>query len=92
MLAPSAAISHNFETWTAVLADGRSITGLSVSQSTEQVVIRAADGIDVMIPREDVEELVKQPISLMPADLVAALSAEELVDLVAWLETLRETR
>ncbi len=92
MLAPSAAISHNFETWTAVLADGRSITGLSVSQSTEQVVIRAADGIDVTIPRVDVEELVKQPISLMPADLVAALSAEELVDLVAWLETLRETR
>ena len=92
MLAPSAAISHNFETWTAVLADGRSITGLSVSQSTEQVVIRAADGIDVTIPRVDVEELVKQPISLMPADLVAALSAEELVDLVAWLETLRDTR
>jgi hypothetical protein len=65
---------------------------LSVSQSTEQVVIRAADGIDVTIPRVDVEELVKQPISLMPADLVAALSAEELVDLVAWLETLRDTR
>jgi hypothetical protein len=36
-----------------------------------------------------VEELVKQPVSLMPADLAAALTVDELVDLVAWLETLR---
>jgi hypothetical protein len=35
---------------------------------------------------------VKQPVSLMPADLVTALSADELVDLVAWLETLRVTQ
>ena len=34
----------------------------------------------------------KQPVSLMPADLVTALSADELVDLVAWLETLRVTQ
>jgi hypothetical protein len=38
-----------------------------------------------------VEELVKQPVSLMPADLAVTLSAQDLVDLVAWLETLRQT-
>jgi hypothetical protein len=35
---------------------------------------------------------VKQPVSLMPADLAATLSAEELVDVVAWMETLRSTQ
>jgi hypothetical protein len=35
---------------------------------------------------------VKQPVSLMPADLATTLSAGELVDLVAWLETLRVTQ
>jgi putative membrane-bound dehydrogenase-like protein len=89
ILAPSAAISHNYETYTVVLDDGRAVTGLLVSQSPAEVVIRGADGIDVTMKADAVEELVKQPVSLMPADLAAALTVDELVDLVAWLETLR---
>jgi putative membrane-bound dehydrogenase-like protein len=92
VLAPSAAISHSYETHTALLEDGRSITGMLVSQSPKEVVIRGADGIDVTVPAADVEQLVKQPVSLMPADLAATLSAEELVDVVAWMETLRSTQ
>jgi len=89
ILAPSAAISHNYESYTALLADGRAVTGLLVSQSPESVVIRGADGIDATLAAAEVDELIKQPVSLMPADLATALSADELVDLVAWLETLR---
>jgi putative membrane-bound dehydrogenase-like protein len=89
ILAPSAAISHNYETYTAVLDDGRAVTGLLVSQSPAEVVIRGPDGIDVTMKADSVEELVRQPVSLMPADLAAALTVDELVDLVAWLETLR---
>jgi putative heme-binding domain-containing protein len=92
VLAPSAAISHSYETYTALMEDGRSVTGLLVSQSPDSVVIRAADSIDVTLAAGEVEELVKQPVSLMPADLATTLSADELVDLVAWLETLRATQ
>jgi putative membrane-bound dehydrogenase-like protein len=92
VLAPSAAISHSYETHTALLEDGRSLTGLLISQSPKEVVIRGADGIDVAVPAADVEQLVKQPVSLMPADLAATLSAAELVDVVAWMETLRATQ
>ena len=53
------------------------------------VVIRGADGVDATVEGEDLEELVRQPVSLMPADLASTLSAEELVDVVTWLETLR---
>jgi putative heme-binding domain-containing protein len=89
ILAPSAAISHSYETWTAILGDGRAATGLLVSKSPEQIVIRGADGIDATFASGEVEELVRQPVSLMPADLAAALTADELVDLVAWLESQR---
>jgi putative membrane-bound dehydrogenase-like protein len=89
ILAPSAAISHNYETYTALLEDGRSVTGLLISESPTEVVIRAADGIDTTTPAQEIEELVKQPVSLMPADLAATLSVQELVDVVAWLETLK---
>jgi putative heme-binding domain-containing protein len=89
ILAPSAAISHNYETWVAQLADGRSVSGLLISRTPDEVVIRGPDGIDVKAAAKDIEELVKLPVSLMPADLAATLSAEELVDLIAWLETLK---
>ncbi|NBT14526.1 MAG: dehydrogenase, partial [Planctomycetia bacterium] len=92
VLAPSAAISHSYETHTAIMEDGRSVTGLLVSQSPEQVVIRGADSLDVTLPAGQLEQLLKQPVSLMPADLATTLSADELVDVVAWMETLRATQ
>ena len=92
ILAPSAGISHSYETWTALLEDGRSVTGMLVSQSPEQIVIKGADAIDVTILAGEVEQLIKQPVSLMPADLASTLSAEELVDVVTWMETLRATQ
>ena len=89
ILAPSAAISHNYETWTAITEDGRSFSGLLISKTDDGVVIRGADGVDVSLATGDVEELVRQPVSLMPADLATVLSEQELVDLVAWLGTLK---
>ena len=89
ILAPSAAISHNYETWTGLSADGRTATGLLISRTDDEVVIRGADGVDTTLATEDLDELVKQPVSLMPADLTATMSADDLVNLVTWLETLR---
>jgi putative membrane-bound dehydrogenase-like protein len=88
ILVPSAAISHNYETWTALSADGQTVSGLLISKTPTEVVIRAADGIDTTIKTDDLDELVKQPVSLMPADLAATMSADDLVNLVTWLETL----
>jgi len=88
ILAPSAAISHNYETWTALTADGQAVSGLLISKTPAEVVIRAADGVDAVIASDDLDELVKQPVSLMPADLAATMSADDLVNLVSWLETL----
>ena len=92
ILAPSAGISHGYEQFLAVLEDGRTLPGLVISRTPEQIVMRGADGIDVTLPATDIEELRRQPLSLMPADLAAALSVQELVDLVTWLETLKTTR
>jgi putative heme-binding domain-containing protein len=75
-----------------VLDDGRVVSGLVISRTAEQMVMRGADGVDVTLAVDEVEDLVKQSVSLMPADLAATLSAEQLVDLVAWLETLKTPR
>lgn len=89
ILNPSAAISHNYETYTLLDADDRLVTGLLINQTDEQVTIRDAEGIDHTRAAADVESLKLQTVSLMPADLQKAMSLQNLVDLVDYLLTLK---
>ena len=91
MLFPSAGISHNYESYVAVLADGTLVTGLLISRTPESVTIRNPEAIDRKIAVGDIEELKKQTISLMPADLQKLMTAADLVDVVEYLTTLRAT-
>ncbi len=90
ILNPSAAVSHNFETYTLLNTDGQVFTGLLINQNDQGVTIRNAEGIDTTVPQADVEELKKQSISLMPADLQKAMSLQNLLDVVDYMVLLRK--
>ena len=76
--------------FTAVLADGNVITGLVTSKTDDQVVMKDAEGIQRTIKADDIDELVKQPISLMPNDISKLMTQQELVDVVEYLMTLKK--
>ena len=60
-------------------------------RSRNQAVVRpTAEAIVRKIPREEVEEFKKSTASLMPADLQKALTAQNLVDVVEYLTTLKK--
>lgn len=90
ILDPSAAVSHNFETYTLLDVDGQILTGLLINQNDTSVTIRTAEGIDHTRPTADVDELRKQSVSLMPSDLQKAMSVQNLLDLVDYLVLLRK--
>ncbi len=90
ILNPSAAVSHNFETYTLLTADGQAFTGLLINQNDQSVTIRNAEGIDQTIPKADVENLKKQSVSLMPADLQKTMSLQNLLDVVDYMVLLRK--
>lgn len=90
ILFPSAGISHNYESWTAVTNDGNAITGLLVSQTPQEIQLKGPDAIVRTIKRSDIDELVKQSISMMPADLQKTMTVEELVDVVEYMQTLKK--
>ena len=90
ILYPSAGISHNYESYSALTADGNVVTGLMVSQTPDEVTLKGADAIPRTFKRSEVEELVKQDVSLMPADLQKVLSEKDFVDLVEFLTTLKK--
>ncbi|HEV7278635.1 MAG TPA: PVC-type heme-binding CxxCH protein [Pirellulaceae bacterium] len=86
ILYPSAGISHNYETWTYVLSDGSVVTGIPVSDTATEVVVKTSEGVSKTIAKTEVEESKKSEVSLMPADLHAQMKIAELVDLVEYLK------
>lgn len=90
ILNPSAAVSHNYETYALLDADDRIVTGLLINKTNESVTIRNSEGIDHTVASEDVVSLKQQSVSLMPADLQKAMSVQNMVDLVDYLVLLRK--
>ncbi len=90
ILYPSAGISHNYESHTLLLASGNVVTGIITSETPQAITLKTVDGLTQLIPVADVEEREKQKISLMPADLQKVMSAQDLVDVVDYLRTLKK--
>ncbi len=90
ILFPSAGISHNYETYSLILEDGNVVSGILVSKTGAAVTLKDAESLVRTIPTDEIEEMRKQTVSLMPADLQKTMTAEELVDVVQYLATLKK--
>lgn len=83
---PSKEIKEGYQTYQANTADGRVFTGLKVSESPTEVVLREPNGRDVRLAKDDIEKLAASKTSLMPADAIAQLSYDQFIDLIAFLK------
>lgn len=90
VLYPSAGISHNYETYALQLENGTIATGIVTSRTDEEVTVKGADALSRTFPTAEIEEIKKQDVSLMPADLQKVLSAQDLADVVEYLQTLKK--
>jgi putative membrane-bound dehydrogenase-like protein len=90
ILNPSAAISHNYETYSLLTVDGVVISGLLIGKTDTEVSIKTSDGSVKVVAADDVDGLTKQEVSLMPADLQKSMSTQNLVDLVEYLTVLKK--
>jgi putative heme-binding domain-containing protein len=89
ILQPGKAIADQYITQVISTTKGQTLSGLLVEETNEAVTLRDANGKDFRIAKGEIEERGKSQESIMPANLVAHLSEEELVDLVEFLTTLR---
>ena len=90
ILFPSAGISHNYESFTLVTLDGNVVNGLITSQTDNEIAIKSDDGIERSYARNTIEQLVKQSVSMMPADLPKLMLQQELIDVVDYMATLKK--
>jgi putative membrane-bound dehydrogenase-like protein len=87
VLYPSKIIKTGFESETIVTKDGKTHNGLVKDEGKFLRVLNLDK--DIRISKADVEERLRQNISIMPEGQEALMSRREFVDLIAYLMTLR---
>ena len=90
ILFPSAGISHNYDTWTLVLSNGTTATGLILSETDKSLTIIDNEAFKHTVSTDEIDDRIRQSVSMMPADLQKILSSKELIDVVAYMETLKK--
>ena len=88
ILEPSKTIAEGFALQMLKKKDGERITGLLVSKSDKEIVLRDQQK-EHRIPAADVDKLTPQPTSAMPEGLLSNLTAQEAADLIEYLSTLK---
>jgi len=86
IVVPDAEIYPGYQACEVETAEGRSLTGLLVSESADAVVLRKAGGDLETLPRTVVRSLVLSRVSLMPQELEKTMSPQELGDLIGFLK------
>ncbi|RIK79605.1 MAG: hypothetical protein DCC68_12755 [Planctomycetota bacterium] len=61
-----------------------------VSRTPQEIVIKGEDALSRTYKADEVEDIKKQTVSIMPADLQKLMTVEELVDVVEYLTTLKK--
>lgn len=90
ILRPAKEIAPQFATWSFVTRDGRTLSGVLVSEDREgHVRIGGADGRVTEIDASQIEERRQQTTSIMPERLTDLLTVSEFRDLIAFLATLK---
>src|SRR6185503_2152139 len=89
ILYPSKAVREGYQQVELELKSGESFSGILKAESATQVLLLDSEGRQQSVARDQVVSRRNSSLSLMPEGLQAALSVQEFIDLVAYLESLK---
>lgn len=89
ILTPDKAIADQYVQYTIETKNGVVMTGLVVEETADYVILRDANGKDTKLAMREIEQRSKSAKSIMPDNLASYLTEEELIDVVAYLTTLK---
>ncbi len=90
ILNPSAGIAPEYYSWALDTTTYGLVTGILAEDSGERVVVRTETGDEIRLEPSEILERRQSRLSIMPEDLVNAMTEQELIDLLEFLATLRE--
>ena len=89
ILEPSKKIEPKYLTYVVETSEGSIHTGLLVTKTEDEVVLKNAENKLIRLQADDVELLVPQQKSMMPELLLKDMTAEQVADLTAFLVSLK---
>ncbi len=84
---PSAEIREGYESSVIFTKSGRVLTGIVSEKNARVVVLRTAEGQQIVQPVDDIESMTANGVSLMPEGLLQGLSDQQVCDLFAYLRS-----
>src|SRR5205807_7536929 len=85
ILDPSRSVEGNFRVYTVSTTTGLLLTGLLAAESKTAIELFDAEGKKKTVLREEIEQLVASPKSLMPEGFEKQVSRKDLADLLEFL-------
>lgn len=89
ILDPNREVLPAFTGRTAVCADGRVITGVLKAEGDASVTLLAAEGVEHLLARDEIDELIDSRRSLMPEGFERSIDPRAMADLLAYLMSVR---
>jgi putative heme-binding domain-containing protein len=89
ILKPSQKLAQGFETQFVATDDGIVVEGFVVRESGEELELRGANGISVVVPKKKIDERGRRELSVMPTGLADRLTLDDLASILAYLESLK---
>lgn len=86
ILDPNRAVEERWVSQTVEATDGRILAGLVHGEDAAAITLRVPGGVTMTVPKAEVKSLVSSGMSLMPVGLEAAITKEEMADLIAFLK------
>ncbi|MEQ9406723.1 MAG: c-type cytochrome [Fuerstiella sp.] len=84
---PGLEIREGFENYIVVTTDGRVLNGFLADKDSQVVVLRGVDGQNVILRRDEIEEMEVSKVSIMPEGTLKALNDQQIRDLFAYLRS-----
>ncbi len=85
ILDPNREVAPNFLLYIVETNDDRILSGIITNETPASVNLKGADGVEQSVPRSEVKSLKSAGISLMPEGVEAAVTPQQMADLMAFI-------
>ncbi|MEZ6031842.1 MAG: c-type cytochrome [Planctomycetaceae bacterium] len=82
---PSLEIREGFENYVVLTNDGRALNGFLADKDSQIVILRGVDGQNIVLKKDDIEEMHVVPQSVMPEGALKPFDEQQIRDLFAYL-------
>ncbi len=91
ILDPNRQVQSNYVNYMIRTFDGRTLSGIVAEETPTTITLRRAEGIEDIILRDDIDEMISMGLSIMPEELEAAIDFQQMADLIAYIKAIPES-